>query len=31
LMATYDHRPAEATPRMADAGLTLVRRQSSAL
>src|SRR5262249_6127051 len=31
LMATYDHRPAQAAPRVADAGLTLVRRQSSAL
>jgi 4-hydroxyphenylacetate 3-monooxygenase len=31
LMASYDHRPAEAAPGMADAGLTFARRQSSAL
>jgi 4-hydroxyphenylacetate 3-monooxygenase len=31
LMASYDHRPAEAAPGMADAGLTFARRQSSPL
>jgi hypothetical protein len=31
LMASYDYRPPDAAPRMTDAALTLVRRQSSAL
>jgi len=31
LMASYDYRPPDAAPRMTEPGLTLVRRQSSAL
>jgi hypothetical protein len=31
LMASYDYQPPDAARRMIDAGLTLVRRQSSAL
>ena len=31
LMASYDYCPPDATPRMTEPGLTLVRRQSSAL
>jgi 4-hydroxyphenylacetate 3-monooxygenase len=31
LMASYDYRPPDAARRMMDAGLTLVRRQSSAI